>query len=86
MWSSNNDAPAAAYLQIELSLTFEHGSSTKLSKWYSCSYCKPATVPVEQHVGHVFGDNGTDIKPVPEWDTTVPKPLKELCIFWFYGN
>ena len=23
--------------------------------------------------------SGTDIKPVPEWDMTVPKPLKEVC-------
>ena len=78
---SINDAPAAAYLRAvpDCSLSFEHGSSTKRSKWYSCSYCRTATIPLEQHVGHVFGDNGTDIKPVPEWDMTVPKPLKELC-------
>ena len=39
--TSNNDAPAAAYLRAvpDCSLSF---------------------------VGHVFGDNGTDIKPVPE--------------------
>ena len=75
-----NDALAAAYLRAvpDCSLSFEHGSSTKRSKWCSCSYCKTATVPVEHHVGHVFGENG-DIKPVPEWDMTAPNPLKELC-------
>ena len=26
----------------------------------------------------MFGGNGTDIKPVPEWNMTVPT-LKELC-------
>ena len=70
--TSKNDAPADAHLRAvpDCSLSFEHGSSsTNQSKWYSCSYCKTATVLVEQHVGHVFGDNGTDIKPVvSEWD------------------
>ena len=60
---SKNDVPAAAHLRAvpDCSLSFEHGST-----WYSCSYCKTVTVLVEQHVGNVFGDNGTDIKPVPE--------------------
>ena len=31
------------------------------------------------HVGKVFGDGIADIKPVPEWEMSLPDPVKALC-------
>ncbi len=31
------------------------------------------------HVGRVFGDSESDVRPVQEWDMTIPDPIKALC-------
>ena len=54
--------PAAAYLKsvANCSLqTYKHDEK----KWYCCSYCKRAAVPVDQKV---FGGNVADVRPVEE--------------------
>ena len=80
---TRDDAPASAYLRAvpNCTLTFEYkerGTSTK-ERWYCCSHCKSATVPTEMHVGSVFGDSESDVKPVSEWDMSIPGPVKALC-------
>ncbi len=63
--------PLPTFLSFEYR---ERGNSTK-ERWYCCSYCKSATVITEMHVGHVFGDSESDIRPVQEWDMTIPDPV-----------
>ena len=80
---TRDDAPASAYLRAvpNCTLSFEYterGNSTK-ERWYCCGHCKTITVPTEQHVGRIFGDIVSDVKPVLEWDVAMPKPIKALC-------
>ena len=77
------EAPASAYLRAvpNCTLSFqytERGSSTK-ERWYCCGHCRNDTVPTEQHVGVIFGDSVSDVKPVLLWDMTMPEPIKALC-------
>ena len=77
------EAPASAYLRAvpNCTLSFqytERGSSTK-ERWYCCGHCRNDTVPTEQHVGDIFGDDVCDVKPVLLWDMTMPEPIKALC-------
>ena len=77
------EAPASAYLRAvpNCTLSFqytERGSSTK-ERWYCCGHCRNDTVPTEQHVGDIFGDSVSDVKPVLLWDMTMPEPIKALC-------
>ena len=65
---SKEDAPASAYLRAvrNCSLSFEYserGTSTK-ERWYCCSHCKSAIIPTDQHVGHVFGKDVSDVLPM----------------------
>ena len=76
---SPDDVPASAYLRAvpNCTLSFkysERGTSTK-ERWYCCSHCKSAAVPTDQHVGSVFGESESDVKPVAEWDMAIPKPI-----------
>lgn len=73
----NDDAPATAYLRAvrNCSLTFVHHNECK-DKWYSCHYCKTASIPHCQHVGNVFYNNQT--KPVKEWNMTIPLQMSSL--------
>ena len=80
---TKDDAPASAYLRAvpNCTLSFqytERGNSTK-EKWFCCGYCKSSTVPIDQHVGRVFGESEADVRPVEEWDMSIPKPIKALC-------
>ena len=56
---TRDDAPAAAYLRAvpNCSLSFEYkpGTSSK-GRWFCCGYCRTGTIPIDQHVGKVFGD------------------------------
>ncbi len=87
---SRDDAPASAYLRAvpNCSLSFEYterGNSTK-ERWYCCSHCRSGSVPTEQHVGHIFGESVSDVKPVLEWDMSMPKPIKALCNIYETGQ
>ena len=80
---TREEAPASAYLRAvpncSLSFVYSGGRSKTKERWYCCSYCKSASVPTEMHVGRVFGTDLSDVKPVPEWDMTIPYDVIALC-------
>ena len=80
---TREEAPASAYLRAvpncSLSFVYSGGRSKTKERWYCCSYCKSASVPTEMHVGRVFGADMSDVKPVPEWDMTIPYDVIALC-------
>ena len=80
---TREEAPASAYLRAvpncSLSFVYTGGRSKSKERWYCCGYCKSASVPTEMHVGRVFGTDLSDVKPVPEWDMTIPYDVIALC-------
>ena len=75
-----DNAPALAYLQAvpncRLHFIALSGSDSG-DKWFCCSYCKSKDVPIDQHVGDIFDEDG-NVKPISDWDMAKPEPISAL--------
>ena len=76
-----DSAPASSYLQAvpncRLHFIALSGSDSG-DKWFCCSHCKSKDVPIDQHVGDIFDEDGS-VKPVSDWDMAKPEPISALA-------
>ena len=76
-----DNAPASAYLQAvpncRLHFVALSGSDNG-DKWFCCCHCKSKDVPIDQHVGDIFDEDGS-VKPVSDWDMAKPEPISALA-------